>query len=334
MATITNITIRFSNIGAAYDSNRPDYSNTYQITSKAVDGVPMVRLSDLETYMGATQVSATGTTWVLNRNGQYILFNENSVGATSSTSYSVYNPYTGGYENRTISLSITLPIAAQKINTYKYVPLYATAMQLGALKVYTNSSTEYTVFDFRVNGNNGPLTDTNTYVVGGPWVTNWSSLGSTNLSNHFKINEFWDKSSTAGAKQLKVCVALIAVAERIRYYYNNDSALNLGSAFRTYEYNKSLSGSWDRSFHMRGRAFDVTSANNGTALYNSLYNEFCGGSAHPSHTGAEFPDGFWRNNDFDNCYSKGWEIETMPRGTSTWLHVQVKPGVEDANYCP
>lgn len=322
----TDITIVFSNIDGDSGSTYPGQKDTKSVTGKSVGGVPMVKVSDIADYMGATATYA-GTKWTLKRNGQSSVYTQNSTSMTTSISYSYTNPATGTSKAYSHSWTATLPVSAQLIGSVRYVPLYVAAMQLGALTV---DMTNLVVYDFRVKGTT-PLEDSNTYIVGGDWLEDWSGKSNVYLAEHFKVKEFWNWTYKPNARQLKVAVALLESAERVRYYYNNNSAMSIEVGFRSWEWNKSIEGSWSNSFHMRGRAFDIKSSQNGTALYNAVYNEFCADSDKPIHpTGT----GFYRTRDFDNGKSKGYEIETMPRGGVTWLHLQVKPGIDTANDQP
>ncbi len=164
-------------------------------------------------------------------------------------------------------------------------------MQLGALIVGTYDS-KYTIYDFCVNGST-PLTDTNTYIVGGTWMTNWNTIASTYIAPHFKISEVYSKNSSySGYRQLKIAVSLLDSLEAVRHYYRADESLTVSCAFRSWGYNKGLSGSWDRSFHMRGRAYDIDSDHHGTTLYSAVYEEFCNGETTPDHSGVRCHTGF------------------------------------------
>ena len=85
------------------------------------------------------------------------------------------------------------------------------------------------------------LKDDNTYLVGGNWITNWSTYGSTKAAPHFKINEIWDKSTSSnnpdGYNTLKMSIKQIQCLENVRKYYLNNSSMQVASAFRTWKYN-------------------------------------------------------------------------------------------------
>lgn len=326
MAT-TDMTIKFSNIQGDTGTTVPGDKDTTTVTGKSIDGTPMVNIEELVKIMGAT-VSYSGTTWTLTRSSQKTIFTQNSTTMTTSISYIYVNPATNANVTYSHEWTATLPKSAQIINNIKYVPLYIAAMQLGALLVENDAKGVLTVYDFRINGTT-PLTDANSYIVGGDWLTSWSGKSDTKLSDNFKIKEFWNWTDKPGARQLKVAVALLASAERVRYFYNNNSSLTIEVGFRSWQWNKSITDSWSNSFHMRGRAFDIASKDNGKALYESVQNEFRAGNSTDLKAA-----GFYRTQDFTNGKSKGYEIETMPRKDVTWLHLQVKPGIDTANDQP
>jgi hypothetical protein len=112
--------------------------------------------------------------------------------------------------------------------------------------------------------------------------------------------------------------------ENVRYYYNNNSGFTPTSGFRSWYHNSNTSGSWDRSFHMRGRAWDAGEDH----LYNSTYSEFKGSYSTPIDASS-----FWRTRVTDGK-SGGYEIEKMEGKSSKWLHLQRKPGTDDAVYRP
>ena len=208
----------------------------------------------------------------------------------------------------------------------KYVPAELAALQMGAL-ITGNKNGRFTIFDFQVNGKT-PYADSNQYIIGGNWITGWESYASHKLAPHFKISELWDRGASSGTRgyhQLRIAVALLESLEAVRHYYRNDASLSLSCVFRSWTYNKSMSGADSRSRHMRRRAFDVSSSAHGTTLYNQIRVEFRAGSSVDLHTGSPLPNGFYRTQT-STGKSKGYEIETMPRNGTTWLHLQVKPG--------
>jgi len=310
-----SITIRFSNVGNS-KYTLPPLENYTTVYGLLVSGAPMVKISDFANILGAN-LSFLGDSWFLDRNLQSTLFVKNSTTMWTSNVYSYYDPVNYVYDEYTQTWSGTLPVAAQEINGIKYIPLICAAKQMGALLAEQYSSTEYRIFDFRINYST-PLTDPNEYIVGGEWLTNWSSYYNTNLSDHFDLDEMWSNSSTTYgqyARQLKISVASIESAERVRHYYNSDSSMSLSCAFRCWKYNNSLEGSGVNSFHMRGRAWDCPT----DALYTAVQAaEFTvdGGNA------------YWRANNPTTSYSRGYEIERMESRDNKWLHMQRQPGYD------
>lgn len=324
--SITSISIKFSNInGAAGTSTKPGETLTASVAGKSVDGTAMVNITDLAVKLGGAAV-ISGTSWKIMRNGQTITFTKNSTAMTASLSYSIYDPSSGLYEQYSHQWTSVLPKAAQIIDNENYVPVYAAAMQLGALMVTGIENNIVTVFDFRVNGNQGAFEDNNIYIVGGSWLKDWSSKGSTKLAPHFAVSELWDKSQTAGAKQLKMAVAALESMERVRYYHNNKSSMTVEVGFRSWQWNKSISGSGANSFHMRGRAYDAPK----DELYGLVKKEFSAGQANP----IDVSSSFWRARNYPNNSTRGYEIEKMASTGNIWLHVQTKPGLDDAGMYP
>jgi len=218
-----------------------------------VNGYPMVKLSDIANIMGATiTYSNDYTIWYLERNLQTTVFTKNYASMYTSNGYQYYDPVNGVNDSYSHTWISALPVAPQEIGFWRYVPLYAVAMQLGALLVEPSNGVYY-VYDFRINGTT-PIADSNEYIVGGSWITNWSSYSDTHLADHFEIHEMWSSTSYGYARQLKMAVPELESAERVRHYYNNDSSMNLSCAFRSWAYNNALDGSAVNSFHMRGRA--------------------------------------------------------------------------------
>ncbi|MDQ6422212.1 D-Ala-D-Ala carboxypeptidase family metallohydrolase [Paenibacillus sp. LHD-117] len=329
-AATTNQTILFSNVGGG-TGEVPATSNTVLRTGKNVDGYTMVKVDDLVQILGATFTSeSSGNTWKITRNGQIIRFVNGSTSFTTENQYTINYPATSTNKTNTLTWSGTTEKAAQMIDGVRYVRLTAAAFQLGSLVIhYDSASDQVKVFDFRVNSTT-PFADSNHYIVGGPWITNWTtSLGTTQLSDNFKVNEVWCTSAytsgTAYHRQLKFSVNQLQSLENVRFHYNGNSSMSVSSAFRSWKNNSTTDGSWDRSFHMRGRAFDA----GGQSLYNSVYNEFKYTSSTPIAVGTSY----WRTR-VSNGKSGGYEIETMPRDGSYWLHLQRQPGYDTAQFGP
>lgn len=316
-----SVTIKFSNIGNI-KYTLPPLENYTTVVGLMVDGSPMVKITDIASVMGAT-VSYSSNSWYLERNLQTTAFVKDSQTMYTSNVYQYYDPISGTNDEYSHTWTAALPVAAQEINGYKYIPLIIAAKQLGALLAEPYSSNEYHVFDFRINLAN-PLNDSNEYIVGGSWLTDWTD--ETYLSDHFKKNEMWSNPSYGYARQLKMAVTALESAERVRHYYNNDSSMGFSCAFRSWAYNSLISTAAVNSVHMRGRAWDCGI----DALYTSLFNEFRAGQTYPISS----YDTLWESRVPTTSYSRGFEIEKMPVSGSTWLHLQRQPGYTAAKESP
>ncbi|MDO4318371.1 MAG: D-Ala-D-Ala carboxypeptidase family metallohydrolase [Lachnospiraceae bacterium] len=328
---ITSCKVKFVDIkGGTGSLPEPNDERSVLVDGLKKDSVVFARVEDVSSCLKCS-LSGSSTNMVLQRNGQILELVVGSKTMKANFGYFVKNYQTGKQVSYSFQWLSTLP-AAPFVHTdgKRYVPVDLVAMQLGALITGTYNSV-FTVYDFRV-GEAGNNPDNNTYIVGGSWVTNWSTISGSYLAPHFKINELFSKGSGSSYRQLKVAVSLLTSLEAVRHAYRDDGALKVFRAFRSWEDNRGISGSWDRSFHMRGRAYDIASGDGGTALYSDVYKEFCGTASEPLHTGAAKPYGFWKTR-VANGASGGYEIETMPRGSenTTWLHLQVKPGCEEQN---
>lgn len=331
-AVFTDYPIVFSNIGDTTKpptQQLPKLSNETEVVGKVENGMTMVRISDLVDFLGVQDATSTSqpTKWVLKRNGQTLTFTENSTSFTSSTTYSLKNPANNQSTSYTVTWSGVSDCAAQKINGEKYVRLTTAANQLGCLVTgWDQASGKTRVCDWRVNKAT-PLSDSNTYIVGGPWLTNWSTLGSTMLAPHFAAREFQDKSSSSTnplySGQLKISAKQLQCAENVRYHYNNNSGMTLSSGFRSWYYNITIDNANVKSHHLQGRAWDSSIA----SLYAPVYEEFCGPPLSNGTTPPPISVGIlWRTN-VSNGKSGGYEIEKMPQKDingkdKTWLHLQ------------
>lgn len=328
---ITSCKVKFSDVGGGIGSlPEPRQGRFVLVDGLKKDSVVFAKVEDVSSCLKCS-LSGSSTNMVLQRNGQILELIVGSTTMKANFGYFVKNYQTGKQVSYSFQWFSTLP-AAPFVHTdgKRYVPVDLVAMQLGALITGTYNSV-FTVYDFRV-GEAGDNPDNNTYIVGGSWVTNWSTISGSYLAPHFKINELFCQGIGSGYRQLKVAVSLLTSLEAVRHTHHKDDALKITCAFRSWAYNKALSGSWDRSFHMRGRAYDIASDDGGTKLYSDVYKEFCGTASEPLHTGTAKPKGFWKTR-VANGASGGYEIETMPRGSEnkTWLHLQVKPGCEEQN---
>ncbi len=329
-ASTTNQVIRFSNIGGGTGSE-PYLYNSTTVEGLNVNGKTLVKLTDIANILGATIYinPYNPSEWDLKRNGQTLGFFVGDTFYYYISNYYIIDPASQSNDYYSIYFNGYTDVATQTINGTKYVRLTTAANQIGALLVSWNStSQEARVFDWRVNGTT-PLNDNNKYVVGGPWLPDWSSESSTHLSDHFVIGEFTDHSSSSVNpsyySQLKMSVNQLQSIENVRYYYNNNSSFTPTSGFRSWYKNAHTSGSWDKSFHMRGRAWDAGE----DWLYDKVYDEFSGSSSKPIYSDG----GFWRTR-VTNGLSQGYEIERMEGKSSKWLHLQRTPGYDEARLGP
>lgn len=333
-AATTSQTIRFSNIGGGTGS-APNLYNSTTVTGLSIDGKTMVKLSDIASLLGASisYNPYNSNEWILTRNGQEVRFYNGSTSFGGSIGYSIkypsYYASNASSKSHSVSWSGYSDVNSQIINSEKYVRLTTAANQLGALLVsYDSTSKEARVYDWRVKGTT-PISDSNQYVVGGPWIYDWNNKGSVYLTDHFTAGELRDKSSSTSNpsyySQLKMSVNQLQSLENVRYHYNNNSGFTPTSGFRSWYHNSNTSGSWDRSYHLRGRAWDAGE----DWLYDSTYNEFKGSSSTPIDAGS----GFWRTR-VSNGLSQGYEIEKMEGKSSKWLHLQRIPGIDSAYYGP
>lgn len=328
--TATDCNIILSNISATgATSTCPGTNTTKSIIGKSISpGYAMIKLTDLQ-YLGAT-TQQSGNYWYITINGQTIAFQRNSQNYSSSTSYTITQP-SGGTQSYTYSVngSTESGAEAQIISNVPYVRLTAAAHQCGALMVnYSSTDNAVYVYHFRVSGNTSAHTDENTYIVGGSWLTNWSTKGTNQLAPHFKVNELWDDSSSVTGtyyKQLKISLASLQSEENTRYYHNSNSSMNVTSGFRSWAGNwgsGSTSMGDKRSLHMRGRAIDATSSTTQT-LYNNLYNEFRGSYSTPINGGTYS----WYSRVYGTSasLSGAYDLEKMPQDSSWWIHLGVMP---------
>jgi len=318
-------TVTWSNIGA--EGTLPELYLDDWSTVLMNNGVPMINITTLANYMGATV--SYGTNWYLDKNGQTTMFIPGSTEMWTTNTYQYYDPVTHSNDTYTQTWVADMPVAPMNWNGFKYVPLIIAAKQMGALLAESYNST-YRVYDFRINEST-PFSDSNEYIVGGKWLhkhdasgnqITWLSTtnGNTNLSDHFDTDEIWSSvSSSYGdySGQLKISVSSLETAERVRHYFLNDTSLYLSCAFRGWAYNNSLLGHSPVSHHMRGRAWDAAL----DSLYYTAYNEFKSSNLKPD----DF-NGYWRSWVYATSNSRGYEIEKIPiPNGNVWLHMQREP---------
>lgn len=324
VSNFPDIQIVFSNIlNGAHGSTPSDYNYTEK-SGKLVDGIPMVKLTDIASALGASITYFDYT--CIYRNGIYVFFPDSYTNSFhTQTSYIIRNPSTGSDITYNFIFNGESPKPIQTIDGYEYVPLKTTADALGALMcTYVNG--KWRVYDFRVNGTSS-YADDNTYIVGGKWITDWNNYGAHNVSPNFTLSQLWDHSFTSHeyTNQIKLSVKTLQTIENIKYHYGTQG-FDLPNAFRSWNKNETLgeSGSWTNSFHMRGRAYDVSN----DYLYTSIFDEFNGNEDEPVFV----TNGrFWRTKVEGtlNDKSGGYEIERMEGETNPWLHVQTKPGMDN-----
>lgn len=249
------------------------------------------------------------------------VFTKDSTAFSSSLTYSIKDLSTTPATTITYTKTFSGTTRTKSVlyNGKRYVDLRRASEQLGALIVgYDSANSQALVFDWRVSGST-PLQDDNTYLVGGNWITNWSTYGSTKAAPHFKINEIWDKSTSSnnpdGYNTLKMSIKQIQCLENVRKYYLNNSSMQVASAFRTWKYNHLVGGS-KTSIHMRGRAWDAPD----DTLYAKVKTEFCGSYSTPINLSTEM----WGSRVYPSGNSGGYRLEKMapdyPRD-GIWLHL-------------
>lgn len=326
--TITDCNIVLSNISATgASSSSPGTNTTKTIVGKSISpGYTMIKLTDLK-YLGA-ETQIVGNYYYATINGQTIVFTKNSASYSSSIPYTINKPE-GGTQSYTFSVGGTTEADAktQLIDGVPYVRLTDAAHQCGALMVVYNSAEKVPyVFHFRVNGNTAHADD-NAYVVGGAWLDDWSSKGTTQLAPHFKVNELWASSTTGTYNcQLKISVASLQTEENVRYHYNGNSSMTVTSGFRTWQGNYGTGGADKRSLHMRGRAIDAVSSTTRT-LWENIYNEFCGDQQKPYDGGSV--SWYSRVHGTSSSLSGAYDLEKMPQGSTWWVHLGVVPSYKN-----
>jgi hypothetical protein len=341
-ATTTSISIKVSRIGFADPSSpyHPADQNAVTITGMMIDDAPYIKAADVASKLGCVITYYTDNI-SMGINGQ------ETRAFTYSSYYESCNTYSGVYATPSTT-------KAFQFFVYGYVPSgYAATLyngnwyislpimkQLGVLVLYQNSSTSYTIYDFRAN--DAQPEDTNNYIVGGSWLSqgycfdldgtfpgyaSWAGMATHKLAPNFRISEMRDKSTSSNNpnyfSQLKIAVDLLSSAQQVRYVNNNNSSLTISTCFRSWWFNKDVGGA-QRSHHMRGRAFDVGA----DELFGKVYADFKGNHTTPLAIITFGKQYYWRRQP-EVTWSIGDEIETMPRGGDYWLHMQVDPSAQD-----
>ena len=118
------------------------------------------------------------------------VFTKDSTAFSSSLTYSIKDLSTTPATTITYTKTFSGTTRTKSVlyNGKRYVDLRRASEQLGALIVgYDSANSQALVFDWRVSGST-PLQDDNTYLVGGNWITNWSTYGSTKDRKSTRLN--------------------------------------------------------------------------------------------------------------------------------------------------
>lgn len=341
-ATTTSISIKVSRIGYADPPSpyHPADQDAVTITGMMIDDAPYIKAADVASKLGCaityyTDNISMGINGQETRAFKYLTYYEScntysGVYVTPSTT-KAFQFFAYGY--------VPSGYAATLYNGYWYISL-PILKQLGVLVLYQNSSTSYTIYDFRAN--DAQPEDTNNYIVGGPWLSqgscfdldgtfpgyaSWSGMANHKLAPNFKISEMRDKSTSGNNpnyySQLKIAVDLLSSAQQVRYVNNNNSSLTISTCFRSWWFNNNVGGA-QRSHHMRGRAYDAPA----DELFGKVYADFKGNHTTPLAILTFGEQYYWRRQP-EVSWSIGDEIETMPRDGEYWLHMQVDPSAQD-----
>ncbi|PIV56576.1 MAG: hypothetical protein COS15_01310 [Caldiserica bacterium CG02_land_8_20_14_3_00_36_38] len=320
-------------------SNIRDKSGDYPVvcysTTKNgynVNGHIYVKFQDLASPLGGTYTIAPGPTYVLQINGQTNAFYMSSTTFYSTISYSILDKNTGQTTQYSFNFPGTQPYPVMTIDGYPCVWVQYAARALGSLIAdWDGSNNRFVIYDWRVNGNNH-LSDTNTYLVGGKWLSNWDSNSTSTLylAPHFQlgIDNIWSNPSSHPDydRQVKIATTVLQSMENTRKLMGN-TPYSPSCVFRSYWYNKSLSGSWIWSWHMKGRAMDAGDS----AMYTAVNNDILGAP--------KCSEGF-RSSTNSNSVSQWDEIEDSSiQINGPWLHGQRLPKGCGSNsnpvpYCP
>ncbi len=250
--------IVFSNIS----DNSGDYPVVCYSTTKNgynVNGHIYVKFEDLASPLGGTYTLAPGPTYVLQINGQTNAFYMSSTTFYSTISYSILDKNTGQTTQYSFNFPGTMPYPVMTIDGYPCVWVQYAARALGSLIAdWDGSNNRFVIYDWRVNGNNH-LSDTNTYLVGGKWLSNWDSNSTLYLAPHFQlgIDNIWSNPSSHPDydRQVKIATTVLQSMENTRKLMGN-TPYTPSCVFRSYWYNKNVGG-WQWSWHMKGRAMDA-----------------------------------------------------------------------------
>ncbi len=307
--------IVFSNIS----DNSGDYPVVCYSTTKNgynVNGHIYVKFEDLASPLGGTYTLAPGPTYVLQINGQTNAFYMSSTTFYSTISYSILDKSTGQTTQYSFNFPGTMPYPVMTIDGYPCVWVQYAARALGSLIAdWDGSNNRFVIYDWRVNGNNH-LSDTNTYLVGGKWLSNWDSNSTLYLAPHFQlgIDNIWSNPSSHPDydRQVKIATTVLQSMENTRKLMGN-TPYTPSCVFRSYWYNKSLLNSWVWSWHMKGRAMDAGNS----AMRDNVKNDI--------NAVAEY-DGFLYSTN-PNSVTQWDEIEST--ALASYLHGQRAPRNQD-----
>jgi hypothetical protein len=321
-------------------SNISDKSGDYPIvcysTTKNgynVNGHIYVKFQDLASPLGAIFTILSGPTYLLTINGQSNYFYLSSTTSYSQIYYTILDKSNNQTTPYSFSFSGTMPYPVMTIDGYPCVWVQYAALTLGSLiGRWDSNNNRYIIYHWRVNGNT-PLSDNNIYLVGGKWLTNWDSYSTYNLAPHFKLGDpdnIWSNYNPSSHpdyyRQVKIATTVLQNMENTRKLMGN-TPYSPSCVFRSYWYNKSLSGSWVWSWHMKGRAMDA----GGSAMYTAVNNDILGAP--------KCSEGF-RSSTNSNSVSQWSEIEDSSiQINGPWLHGQILPkGCGSSSnavpYCP
>jgi len=264
LASYPTTPIVFSNIS----DNSGDYPVVCYSTTKNgynANGHIYVRFQDLVSPLGATFTTLSGPTYVLTINGQSNYFYSSSTTSYSQIYYTILDKSNNQTTPYSFNFSGTMLYPVMTIDNYPCVWVQYAALTLGSLIVTWDSiNNKFIIYHWRVNANT-PLSDSNTYLVGGKWLYNWDSYSTLNLAPHFKLgsDNIWSTYYTSSHSdyyhQVKISQTVLQSMENTRYKMGN-TPYTPSCAFRSYWDNKSVGG-WKWSWHMKGRAMDAGGTN-------------------------------------------------------------------------
>lgn len=326
-AGLPTVSVMFANIERMGDDGWPVPGHPFTVQGVVVDGRVMVRMQHLAAVLGAS-LSREGNVYRFTRNGQVVTFTIGQTGFNYAVAYSLTDPASGSRTDYLHQWHGSAPVAPRMVGLTPYVYLSTAALSLGALLVLYNDTIEPAraeVYDWRIR-RLSPLRDPNVYVSGGRWLAGWEDMGEVMVSPHFAIGDnLWDRGEHGGIhhRQFKLSATTLQSLENTLALADGRDLVPT-NAFRSWIHNSELAGSWSRSFHMRGRAFDIGDR----SLYEAVTRDLAGPFDQPEEAGS-----FWRTRNPESATGL-YEIETMPTFNSFWLHGQREPGTDQALYGP